>query len=300
MLDLRRLVILRELKLHGTMSAAARELSYTHSAVSQQLAMLEREAGVRLLEKSGRNVRLTPAGEELVANTDAILAAMERAESALAESHRRPKGVVRLAAFTTISRIFLPDALLRLSEEYPDLDVRVTRADPEVAVTMLLSRQVDVVLADAYPGTESTATSGVTVAPLAEDPVRAYLPDGSVADGSGRDGSVPLAQVRWVMEPQGSAAAQWALRVCRERGFEPLVAHTTSDLLFHLRMVEHGLAAAFLPDTVLREAGVELEPSREFPVDQRRSIHLLMRAGSEAHPAHIAVRAAIAAAIERR
>ncbi|MBL3687529.1 LysR family transcriptional regulator [Leucobacter zeae] len=295
MLDLRRLVILRELKLHGTMSAAARELSYTHSAVSQQLALLEREAGVRLLEKSGRNVRLTPAGEELVANTDAILAAMERAESALAESHRRPKGVVRVAAFTTISRIFLPDALLRLSEEYPDLDVRVTRADPEVAVTMLLSRQVDVVLADAYPGTESTATSGVTVAPLAEDPVRAYLPD-----GSGRDGSVPLAQVRWVMEPQGSAAAQWALRVCRERGFEPLVAHTTSDLLFHLRMVEHGLAAAFLPDTVLREAGVELEPSREFPVDQRRSIHLLMRAGSEAHPAHIAVRAAIAAAIERR
>ncbi|MBK1656601.1 LysR family transcriptional regulator, partial [Allochromatium vinosum] len=86
------------------MTAAARELSYSHSAISQQLAQLEHETGVVLLERVGRGVQLTAAGEELVRNTHAIMAAVERAESDLATSHRHPRGILRVAAFATISR----------------------------------------------------------------------------------------------------------------------------------------------------------------------------------------------------
>lgn len=288
MLDLRRLVILRELKQQGTMSAAARELSYTHSAVSQQLALLERETGVALLERAGRGVRLTPAGEELVANTEAVLAALEKAESDLATAHERPQGVVRMAAFTTVSRIIVPDALRILLSEFPGVEVQVTRADPEFGVKMLMSRQVDLVLTDGYPGTEQISAPGISATVLGTDPVRAYLPQSA----SGQDED-DVSRMSWVLEPRTSAATQWALRVCRERGFEPRVVHTSSDLLFHLRMVEKGLAAAFLPDMVVRESGAHLTPSAWLPSDQQRSIQLLQRTGSESHPIHDAVSDAI-------
>lgn len=101
----------------------------------------------------------------------------------------------------------------------------------------------------------------------------------------------------WVMEGHTSGSTQWALRVCRERGFEPVVAHESADLLFHLRMVEQGLAAAFLPDMVLREAGSTLTASSWLPTDQHRSILFLVRDGSQSHPTLVAVREAVATAL---
>lgn len=288
MLDLHRLTLLREVKLRGSMTAAARELSYSHSAISQQLALLEKEAGVVLLEKVGRNVKLTPAGEELVRNTEAILAAVERAESDLATTHQRPQGIVNVAAFATISRSIMPSALAALVDQFPGLNVRLHLFDPDVAAVRLVSRDVDAVITDGYPGTESTAGGGIHSTVLGTDPIRGYLPDASLEADFGRIRDVP-----WVMEPKSTAATQWALRVCRERGFEPIVAHESSDLLFHLRMVEHGLAAAFLPDMVIRETGSHVVPSPSLPADQHRSILFLTRTGSETHPALIAVRDAV-------
>ncbi|SJM71828.1 LysR family transcriptional regulator [Gulosibacter sp. 10] len=293
MLDLHRLTLLREVKLRGSMTAAARELSYSHSAISQQLSLLEREAGVRLLERAGRNVRLTPAAEELVRNTEAILAAMERAEADLAATRHEPKGEVRLAAFSSISRSVVPRALAALASAHPGLRVGVSLADPEVAAVRLTSRQADAVLTDAYPGTERLTSSGVTVTTLGGDPVRGYLP--SVALEGDLDA---VRDVPWVLEPPQSASAQWARRVCRELGFEPKVAHVSADLLFHLRMVEHGLAAAFLPDMILRETGSALAPSRWLPSDQERSIHLVVRAGAESNPAIVALRDALQTAFD--
>uniref|UniRef100_UPI002629B90D LysR family transcriptional regulator n=1 Tax=Microbacterium sp. TaxID=51671 RepID=UPI002629B90D len=275
MLDLHRLVLLREVKLRGSMTAAARELSYSHSAISQQLALLEKETGVTLLEKVGRGVKLTAAGEELVRNADAILAAVERAETDLASAHSVPHGTVTIAAFATISRTIMPRALSALAAQFPELDVRLQLYDPEAAMIRLASRQVDAVITDSYPGTEPPTTEGITQTVLSEEPIRGYLPEA-------RDASLDaLRTVKWVMEPHGSAAARWALRVCRERGFEPIVAHESSDLLFHLRMVEQGLAAAFLPEMVVREAGLTLPASPALPLDQRRSVVFLARSGTE-------------------
>ncbi|MBT2555245.1 LysR family transcriptional regulator [Arthrobacter sp. ISL-5] len=292
MLDLHRLTLLREVKLRGSMSAAARELSYSHSAISQQLGLLEKETGVVLLEKVGRNVKLTAAGEELVRNTEAILAAMERAEADLAASHERPQGVVTVAAFTTIGRSVLPTALIELAENFPGLDVRLRREDPEAAVMQLISRQVDAVITDAFPGTPGAPNGGIHTTVIGQDPIRGYLPRGVVFTDF-----TDLRNVRWVIEPTTSASSQWALRVCRERGIEPFIAHVSSDLLFHLRMVEQGLAAAFLPDMVLREAGSTISPSPWLPTDQQRSIQYLVRSGSEHSAALVAVRQAVIQAL---
>jgi molybdate transport repressor ModE-like protein len=288
-LDLNRLMMLRAVSMHGSITAAARELAYTHSAISQQLSLLERETGAVLLEKVGRTARLTPVGLDLVRNTEAVLAAMERAETELAAARDEPRGVVTVAVFASIGRSVMPAALRRLSREYPGLDVRLQRFDPEEAVLQLISRHVDAVVTDTYPGTQLAPAGGVHASVIGRDPVRGYLPEGKF------DGSFEQLQgVPWVMEPRGTASTQWALRVCRELGFEPLIAHESSDVLFHVRMVESGLAAAFLPDLVVREAGSALVPSRHLPSDQHRGILLLTRMGAEHHPALTAIRDAVA------
>ncbi len=294
MLDVHRLTLLREVKLHGSMSAAARELAYSHSAISQQLGVLEKETGVILLEKVGRNVKLTPAGEELVRNTEAILAAIERAESDLATSHQRAQGVVTVAAFATISRSVMPAAMAELARNFPGLDVRLRREEPETAVMQLMSRQVDAVVTDAFPGTQGAPDGGIHTTVIGQDPIRGYLPHGVPFEDFDQ-----LRNARWVVEPLSAASTQWALRVCRERGIEPVIAHVSSDLLFHLRMVEHGLAAAFLPDMVVREAGSDMVPSSWLPSDQHRSIQYLVRAGSEHSVALVAVREAIVQAFRQ-
>ena len=294
MLDVHRLTLLREVKLHGSMSAAARELAYSHSAISQQLGVLEKETGVILLEKVGRNVKLTPAGEELVRNTEAILAAIERAESDLATSHQRAQGVVTVAAFATISRSVMPTAMAELARNFPGLDVRLRREEPETAVMQLMSRQVDAVVTDAFPGTQGAPDGGIHTTVIGQDPIRGYLPHGVAFEDFGQ-----LRNARWVVEPLSAASTQWALRVCRERGIEPVIAHVSSDLLFHLRMVEHGLAAAFLPDMVVREAGSGVVPSSWLPSDQQRSIQYLVRAGSEHSVALVAIREAIVQAFQQ-
>ncbi|WP_341998683.1 LysR family transcriptional regulator [Microbacterium sp. LWH7-1.2] len=283
-------MLLRAVAIHGSITAAARALAYSHSAISQQLALLERETGAVLLEKVGRTSRLTPVGLELVHNTEAVLAAMERAESELAAAQEQPRGIVTVAVFTSIGRIVLPAALQTLAQTHPGLDVRLRRSDPEHAVPQLVARQVDAVVTDTFPGTRLLPAGGIHAAAIGRDPMRGYLPEG-MADR-------PFERVPWVMEPPQAASTQWALRVCRESGFEPRIAHESSDMLFHLRMVEAGLAAAFLPDLVVREAGSALVPNPLLPSNLRRDILMVTRLGAETHPALNAVRDAIASALK--
>lgn len=295
MLDLTRLLMLRAVALHGSITAAARELSYSHSAVSQQLSLLERETGAVLLERVGRTARLTPVGRELVQNTEAVLAALEHAEAELAAAREQPRGVITVAVYTSIGRIVMPTALQRLAEEHPGLEVRLRRADPEEAVLRLVSRQVDAVVTDTFPGTQLSPTGAIEASVIGRDPVRGYLPE-RFANASFQE----MQGMPWVMERREAPSTEWALRVCRELGLEPVVAHESSDLLFHLRLVEAGLAAAFLPDLVVREAGSALEPSPLLPANEERDILLLVRSGAGAHPWFGVVRDAIAAALADR
>src|SRR5262247_3272845 len=112
MLDVHRLRLLRDLSRQGTIAAVAQTHSYTPSAVSQQLAALQRQAGVPLLERDGRRVSLTPAGLALVRHTEAVLAALEAADATLAAARTGLTGTVRIGAFPTAVRTILPAALV--------------------------------------------------------------------------------------------------------------------------------------------------------------------------------------------
>lgn len=181
MLDLHRLTILREVKLRGGVSAAARSLSYSHSAVSQQLSQLERDVGVELLERVGRGVRLTPAAEQLVVHTDRILEEVERATSSIAKDRGEPQGTVRIAAFSTISRVVLPAALDALARDYPQLQVVFGMDDPAEAVVQLATKQVDLVVAS-YPGSPEPTSGDIIFTTIGEDSIRVYLPEHVPAD----------------------------------------------------------------------------------------------------------------------
>ncbi|MFE7661691.1 LysR family transcriptional regulator [Streptomyces celluloflavus] len=295
MFDLHRLRLLRELKHRGTLAAVATALSYSPSSVSQQLTLLESEVGVPLLEPVGRRVRLTPQAEILVVHAEAVLARLECAEAEIAASLTRLTGTLRIAAFQTAALALVPAALTLLRADHPGLRVHVTQAEPEVALPALLARDFDLVIAEEYPGGPHPRPAGIERADLCADPLRLARP----RDGQGPRRSGPQAALRaladhpWVMEPEGTAARQWALTVCRGAGFEPDVRFESSDLLLHLRLVEQGHAAALLPDFVWygRPPTVPLHP---LPRGHRaRRIFTAVRRGRGAHPAVDACRQAL-------
>ena len=285
------MMLLREVHLRGSITAAARALSYTHSAVSQHLSLFEREVGVTLLERVGRGVRLTPAAEQLVHHADDVLNILERAEADLATSDTEVRGTLQLGAFSTVSRGAVPHAIADIAKQHPALDVRYRHVEPEAGLLLLSARRIDVLVADSYPGSSRTPDD-LHVVPLMSDPIRAYLPHGKK-----RASLDQLRRLKWITEPSGSEAHAWALYMCRRHGFEPTIAFESPDLLFHLRMVEAGLAAAFLPDLLVRTEGATVIPTDLLGADQTRQISFICRAGAESRPAVAVCREALATAL---
>ncbi|RSN45375.1 LysR family transcriptional regulator [Actinomadura sp. WAC 06369] len=286
MLDLHRLRLLRELKHRGTLAAVAEALAYSPSTVSQQLSVLEREAGVRLLEPVGRRVRLTPQAEILVAHTEAVLERLERAEADLAASLEGLTGTLRVAAFQTAALALVPDALGRLGAAHPRLRVEVTQCEPESALPALLARDFDVAVTEEYPDEPIPRPDGIEYAELGRDEMRLALPAGSAAGGiDGEAAPAAAAGLPWVMEPAGTASRRWATRLCRDAGFEPDVRYESTDLLLHLRLVERGHAAALLPDLVWTGAAPAVPVARLPRGRHVRRLFAATRRGSGAHPA---------------
>jgi DNA-binding transcriptional LysR family regulator len=163
MLDLRRLRLLRELARRGTIAAVAQALSYSPSAVSQQLAALEKEAGVRLLEPAGRRVRLTAQADLLVAHTQVLLEDMERAQAALARSLNQTAGTPRVAAFQTAVLALVPHALSHLERQHPSLRVELTELEPDAALPALVVGEFGLALGEEYPDSRGLAPARPSV-----------------------------------------------------------------------------------------------------------------------------------------
>lgn len=278
MLDLNRLRLLLELQRRGTITAVAQALSYSPSTISQQLATLERETGVRLLEPAGRRVRLTAQAELLAQHAAGLLEQVERAEAALAGAHDEIVGTLRIAAFQTAVLTLVPPAITRLTERHPRLRVEVTELEPEVALPGLLTGTFDLVIAEEYPGHPLPRPTETDHQVLVHDELQLVAP----ATWSVR-GLEELADHPFVMESVGSNARSWANAACREAGFEPDVRYSSSDLLVHLRMVEEGLAAALLPVLAGAEErqGVRVHALDNSP---ERKIVSAVRRGALQHP----------------
>src|SRR4051812_5112053 len=287
MLELRRLRLLRELSERGTIAAVADALQFTPSAVSQQLAMLEREAGVPLLERAGRGVRLTDPALVLVGHAEALLDRAAVAEADLAAAAGTVTGRGRIAAFQSASlRLAIP-AIEALAREAPDLRCELIEGEPEEALPALALGDFDLVLADEWQHQPLRLPSGLERHELLRDPVNLILPSRHPAARRHGD-AVPLAELagdRWVTSDPGMAWEELTRRTCREHGgFEPDIRHRMNDAMVGLTLVARGLAVTLLPDLVLpgRHPGVTVRDIAGASVG--RTIYAVTRRADAARP----------------
>jgi DNA-binding transcriptional LysR family regulator len=296
MLDLRRLRLLRELSERGTIAAVADALQFTPSAVSQQLAMLEREAGLPLLERAGRGVRLTDAALVLVEHADALLERAALAEADLAAAAGTVTGRGRIAGFQSVAlRLALP-AMAALARDAPRLRCELIESEPEQALPALALGDVDLVLADEWQHQPVSLPAGLERHELLRDTVRLLLPARHAAARRHRE-AVPLAELAGEAWTTGHAGMGWdelTQRTCRQHGgFEPDIRHRTNDATISLALVARGLAVMLLPDLPLpdRHPGVALRSIAEGPVS--RAIFAATRAADAARPSTQALVAAV-------
>lgn len=279
MLDLRRLRLLRELESRGTVHETARALDYTPSAISQQLAVLEREAGVRLLERAGRSLRLTEAGRVLVGHAARLLDGVEAAEAELAQlAHGTVAGTVRIAAFQSAMLQIVAPALGQLAGESPGIRIEVTEAEVEAAVPSLRLQHLDVVVGDEYRGLPRMRHSDLMREPLLHEAVKLVLPVDHVLARRRRAPLSSLPDAVWAGGQPGTGHREMHIRACRELGgFEPDIRHASDDLLILLELVRSSGACALLPDLVHadRDPSVAVRPLADGRL--AREVFLLTR-----------------------
>ncbi|MEA2126034.1 MAG: hypothetical protein QOI80_2816 [Solirubrobacteraceae bacterium] len=286
MLDLRRLRLLHELHARGTIAAVADALQFTPSAVSQQLAVLEREAGVALLERAGRGVRLTDAALVLVEHAAALLERAEQAETELAAASGRVVGRARIAAFQSVSMLIAAPAIEALAREFPDLRCELIEAEPEGSLPALALGDYDLVLADEWQHQPRPPIAGVDRFDLHVDRVRLVMPASHPLARRRRVSLGALSDALWISGPQGAGWSEMTERACRELGgFEPQVRHRTNDGIVTQHLVARGLAVALLPDLATQGGleGVALRPIAEGEL--HRALFAATRAADAGRPA---------------
>jgi DNA-binding transcriptional LysR family regulator len=280
MLDLRRLKLLREVDARGTVHGAARALDYTPSAISQQLAVLEREAGAKLLERSGRNVRLTDAGRVLVRHATTLLDGMEAAEAELTElAAGHPAGVVRVSAFQSAFLRIVAPAVAALAQSHPDVRVEATEVEVEEGVPALRLQQLDAVVGDEYEGQPRPVHADLKREPLVREQVRLVMPATHPLARRRRVPMARLADAEWAACQPGTGHRDMQIRACRQLGgFEPDLRYASDDFLILLELVRTTGACALLPDLVLGYGapGVAVRSLAEGTIG--REVFLLTRA----------------------
>src|SRR5271154_7529487 len=247
MLDVRKLAALREVATRGSFSAAARGLNYSQSAISQQVAQLEREVGALLIERRGRRIRLTPAGQALADRAGPILRDLRDAEAELEAITGQRRGTLRLAVFASAAATVVPPAMARFRAGHPGVAITMTIADSGAALSHVANGEADIAIinkSDTFAAGRAVAVSG-----LLEDPMRVPLPLGQrLAERQ----SVRLADLSaepWMLATS-SSCADWEVFVtaCRRAGFEPRIAFRHDDYLALQGLVAAGLGVALLPD----------------------------------------------------
>jgi DNA-binding transcriptional LysR family regulator len=295
MLDVRRLRLLRELSLRGTIAAVAEALAYTPSAVSQQLSALEREAGVPLLERTGRRVRLTPAAQKLVAHAEAVLERLELAVGELAATRDRVAGRVRIGTFPTAARAILPHALASLAGRHPDLEPMVSEIDPAEVAPALRAGDLDVALVHEYDFVPGPVEPGLATEPLCDESM--YLAATTPAPVPAADEPGVLGRWRdapWITATPGTLCHAMTLRACHGAGFTPHVRHHVDEFATVLELVAAGQGVALVPQLAVIDPPPEVTLVR-LPLHRRTLV--AFRSGAGGHPAVTAIAAALRAAV---
>ncbi|WP_200207906.1 LysR family transcriptional regulator [Micromonospora coerulea] len=289
MLEVRRLRLLRDLARLGTIAAVAEAHTYTPSAVSQQLAALQRAAGVTLLQRVGRRVTLTPTGQALVRHAEVVLAALEAADATLAAARGGLSGAVRIGAFPSAVRTLLPATLVTLARDHPALDLMVTELDPVAVPAALRERRLDVALVHDYDIVPSEPDPALDTVPLLEEPVLLAVPANNAVAGEPLDAA---RDANWILGSPGTLCHTLALHACQVAGFTPRVRHHADDFDAALALVAAGQGVALVPELA---AGQPPPAVHLLPLGLRRRTGVAYRKGAGEHPAVAACVAALTA-----
>ncbi|WP_354697954.1 HTH-type transcriptional regulator GltC [Paraconexibacter sp. AEG42_29] len=254
MLDVRRMRVLREVAQRGSFSAAAEALAYTQSAVSQQIAALEREAGTKLVERSARGVRLTDAGAVVVRHADAILARLADAEAELEAIAGLRGGRLRLAAFPSAGASVMPRAIAAFRDRHPAVELTLQPAEPDDGVALLRAGEVDIALIIATAADAGTCIYGDSIEEhhLLDDPMYVILPETHALAHRRSLRLEDLTDEQWMLGSTGSCPdASIFLRACQTAGFDPRIAFASNDYPSIQGFVAAGMGLAFVPDLAL-------------------------------------------------
>jgi DNA-binding transcriptional LysR family regulator len=259
MLDVTRLRVLAAVARYGSVTAAARALNYAQPSVSHHLARLEAETGTQLVQRSGRGIELTDAGRLLAGRAEEILGRLDAAEQELAAHVGQREERIRVAGFPSALATMVPMGAAWLRAEYPGVELLLTEAEPQAALHLLRSGQVDVALVFRYlrDGTPLAADleeeEGARSRLLLDEPV--HLVSQAAGDGPGPAAEAGLAAYaghRWIAGCESCRAhLVWQ---CELAGFTPLISFTTDDVLVAQALAAAGLGVAMLPDLALRAA----------------------------------------------
>lgn len=282
-MDVRRLRLLRELAGRGTIAATAEACSLTPSAVSQQLAVLQREAGAQLLIRDGRRVILTEAARVLVARTERILAELEAAKADIAALAGGVGGVVRLGAFPTAASALVPAAIAACRAGHPDLTVILEERETAEGVTALKAGLIDVLILYEYNLLPEAAEPGIELTPLVTEsllaavPAALPLPGGQVALGVFRDQP-------WIAPRSDTALRTTLERACGLAGFAPRLGYTSDDYTVILSLVRAGLGVALLPQLAIDQVSADVPVHAVAEPALSRKVSAAVRAGSAHGP----------------
>src|SRR5213592_136252 len=219
MLDVRRLRVLREVAARGSFSAAADALHFTQSAVSQQIAALEREAGTTLVERSARGVRLTEGGSALVRHTEVILARLAEAEAELEAIAGLRGGRLRMGSFPTAGATLLPRAISEFSNRHPAVELSLAEAEPHESLPRLKAGELDLILVD--DSALARDDDDVELTHLLDDPLYLVLPPDHALVSRRRIRFEDLATEPWIHGTQICACTRQIQNACASAGFEP-------------------------------------------------------------------------------
>jgi len=286
--DISRLRALRELANRQTITAVAQVLCLTPSAVSQQIAQLEEELGLPLTERRGRGVKLTYAGEVLVAHVDRILAVMDEAKSSLAQIHKEIAGTLRIAAFATAAAALMPAVINALRVSFPRLQIILVEMEPHEGLAALNSWVVDLAIVDDLTARLARMEENIEQVDLIDDDL--YLVMANNHRLAGRESVTldELAEEQWALDSATSFYGDFVLDLCRQAGFKPHVNAECRGAEIIEAMVAAGCSISIIPGLRLSQMPSHLRAVRILPAVRRR-ISAVFRKGEKSHPAIKAV-----------
>jgi molybdate transport repressor ModE-like protein len=285
MLDVKRLRILREVAAQGSFSAAADALFLSQSAVSQQIATLEREVGMQLLDRARGGPKLTDAGRVLVGHAEAAIARLDEAERELAAIAGLEGGELRLASFPSASATVLTEAVSVFHGRYPKVRLTIAEAEPEQSLPRLKGGELDLALSFDYPSVPNAPDRDLELTLLLTESMHLALPKNHpLAERQ----VVPLAELseeRWLCGSRPSSCGEVVFRACRDAGFEPQVGFESDDYHVMQGFISAGLGFTLLPDLALPTLRSDLVVRATDPPAPQRRVWAATRAEGARSPA---------------